>query len=308
MNEPKNCNLLFLIGISPRSGTNFLYRQLILHPDINQSNIKGEDRTINHSNLLINYATTVGKNQPSRWGNSTKDLEKNLGNALREYFLSSVKKSKYAILKTPLTDGIINIPVLFEDYKIIFLVRDGRNIIESYSRSFDTSFMGTLVRVTQHAKKMQLFLESVSNDKFHVVKYENLLTNFNSEITDLLKFLDLPVENYPFDQAKNMGVIGSSTFTGNSTSPTWKKEVEKNDTFTPNSRSKDWPKYKHILFNYYAGHLFKKWGYILQYSPRNITYFFVSISGFILYHFHRIRLNGKTIIQSIQLLLKTLLK
>ena len=50
---------IFILGISQRSGTNFLFDLLCLHPDCGAPSIKWEDFLVDKSDLLVRYVSSV---------------------------------------------------------------------------------------------------------------------------------------------------------------------------------------------------------------------------------------------------------
>jgi len=67
---------IFILGINPRSGTNYLYHLLSLHPDIVLTNHFGEDFIINGIDKYLNFYESVTFRWKKDWNNNRADLKK----------------------------------------------------------------------------------------------------------------------------------------------------------------------------------------------------------------------------------------
>src|SRR5271157_117596 len=69
---------IFIAGILPRSGTNFLYQLLSLHPDCQVARVIWEDFLLAHADLIVRYAETVQQHWGRTWA-----VQKRLGQPVR---------------------------------------------------------------------------------------------------------------------------------------------------------------------------------------------------------------------------------
>src|SRR6266853_4552738 len=70
---------IFIMGIAPRSGTNFLHDLLLLHPDCDpDGRLLEEDHLIAHAHWLFRYINSVARLWKPRWGQEELRLEEQL--------------------------------------------------------------------------------------------------------------------------------------------------------------------------------------------------------------------------------------
>jgi hypothetical protein len=68
-------NPIFIHGILPRSGTNYLWDLLLLHPDASPPVVPvREDLFLNHSDHLIAFTSAVQSSWDPAWGTFGPDL------------------------------------------------------------------------------------------------------------------------------------------------------------------------------------------------------------------------------------------
>ncbi|MBU1028973.1 sulfotransferase [Patescibacteria group bacterium] len=163
----KHC---FILGITTRSGTNYLYNLLNLHPQTLGRGLLSEDFLLHFSKSLQNYKDQLYDlyRQHPTW-----DVENNictkkeflgfLGRGLLDYLESPYIKNgvvkvgsaatdpRLLITKTPSVRGLKRFFKLFPKAKLIILVRDGRSVTESGVKSFSHSYESLMQRWVQAA-------------------------------------------------------------------------------------------------------------------------------------------------------------
>lgn len=216
MNEVNN-DLLFLLGVMPRSGTNFLFRSLLNHSEIIRSAQPGEDYLMYASNKLLTYVEGVTKKWSSNWGGmnieeQTHKLCENLANGIGQYLKPEDKTSnhKYVLCKTPRTDGIHNFPHLFPNSKIIILLRDGKDLVESGVKSFKWTYIASIKEYAKSLERISKFRSIKSNKLCLIVKYEDLVSKSNVEIKRILEFLKLDEAKFDYESFNDLPIFGSS--------------------------------------------------------------------------------------------------
>lgn len=283
----KSPQLVFLLGSGPRSGTNYLFRLLLKHPEVKPMKLGGEDFLLYFSNHLMDFTQKVSDIWNPSWGNDRESLNKALGSGLEQMLgLSSDTKEKVVLAKTPLAGNSENVFELFPNAKVILLVRHGKDMIESYIKSFNSSFDVALWRYASEANSIIKFrkkFKDFEDEKFIVLRYEDIVQNIESEIERLLSFLGLPADSYDMQEALNQGVIGSSKLKDEDGAVTWKKEFEKSDSFKAIGAGNDWSKAqkwryhwvlngidKHFKYetNNYSGVIYKLYNYAYSFSRR----------------------------------------
>ncbi|MEL7005270.1 MAG: sulfotransferase, partial [Bacteroidota bacterium] len=220
--------LVYVVSPTQRSGTNFLSHIMGHHPDLQfpkGDNLPNEQCLYTYSDELEAYVektvTTWGK-----WiqgGNTqadrhSKGLMQSIGQGILRYFVSFIEPDKTLLFKTPDAGNLKNILHLFPQAKVVILIRDGRDTMESFSKSWGGT--GAFEKMCERwAQRAQLILdfkrqadESGLADNYYEVRYDQLNDNTASEMEKIFKFLNMDPEKYPWDELNDMPVLGSSAY------------------------------------------------------------------------------------------------
>lgn len=283
--DTRNLEVCFILGIMPRSGTNFLLRLLTLHPACVDPGRIGEDFFVHNSDLLVRYVNEIYKIWRS-W-TAKKDilppdvLLSYFGDALTRFlnFQFACKSTKAAgsdqgyspsgqarflVVKTPSVRCLLNFFRIFPAAHLVILIRDGRAVVESGVRSFDWDYEKAMKDWAIAARTITQFKANMqnTNHKFLIVKYEDLCSNMKGELCRIFQFLCLESEVYDFDGAKSLSITGSSeTWRKGKTDKINWKPAEKTSDFNPLARFSHWNKKKHERFNWIAGDSLSVLGY-----------------------------------------------
>jgi len=248
--------LIFLIGIIPRSGTNFLFNSLTVHPTCNPAAVPGEDHLFRNSDLLVEYIEKTSECWRSKWEGMDKKVYKDklnnvLGNALVNLLVPESTKGITFLTKTPLTEGLKKIFKLIPESKIIVLLRDGKDAVESGVQSKFWSYEEGMELWNKNALEILDFQKSYQEkvEYFHLIKYEDLVLNPKSCLEKLLNFCSLDSSLYDWKQIKAQPVFGSSQNKNSKGLVDWQPKPA-DDNFNPLSRSKHWS--KELLNQYYS--------------------------------------------------------
>ena len=265
-----------ILGICPRSGTNFLYNILQQHPDCVASPREGQDSLLYGIHHIQSYIGHTQKYWKPHWGQSESDLRESIGNGIQQYLTPKEETvAGHFVTKTPHTYNIEHFFDFFPSTKLIVILRSGPDAIESGVRSFkwnlDDSFRmyaDSALRILKFAKKNR------DNPNFHMVKYEDLLVKESGALKELLIFCGLDLKKFDFDLIDDMPVYGSSTTQEDSDSGDvhW-SPVAKSIDFKPSERSAGWSRLKHWRFNYISGKYALKLGYGLQYQEKTSAFY-----------------------------------
>ncbi len=275
--EPYNSSPIFIFGMSQRTGTNFLYNLLIKHPHCSSS-VLYEGFVLQNADLLKQYAEET-QVKWKRMGlddvvnDFNHDLAEYLGSGILNYLndIQIKNKKNYGkdqrlVIKTPSIKNIELFTDLFPKAKMLILIRDGRAVVESHFRSFSTDpnikdwfgqdrtfFMNLWANAAEELVEFEQ-KKQLNRDHYLIVRYEDLYTNMEEELTRIFDFLNLDVEYYNFEYAlQNTPVIGSSTFgrkAGESVS--W-KPLRKTSDFDPLNRAANWSDVENEQFESIAG-------------------------------------------------------
>ncbi len=256
---------IFILGIMPRSGTNFLHRLLCQHPACGATNTPPvrEDYMVHHATWLARYLGRL-RWQWGHWGADDKFVEplaNHVGNGLTT-FLQSLTDAQRFVTKTP---SVANLKAFFKYFPhayLLIIVRDGRSLVASGMNGFGWNFETATRQWAKSARSIITFLENNTAyaDRFKVVKYEQLNADTVGQMEEVLSFLNLDVSQFDFDAALDTPVYGSSFMKQNGDQVTWKPQEKKKD-FNAGERWSSWSSGRHKRFNGLAGRELKALGY-----------------------------------------------
>jgi hypothetical protein len=252
---------VFILGIRPRSGTNFLWDLLRLHPQLSAPRAPvNEDFLVKHSDQLARFAADVRRHW-KKWDRSDdipNEILSSLGRGLLDFMQE--KPGARLITKTPTVVNLKNFHALFPQSQLILLVRDGRAVVDSGMRSFGWDLDTGAHRWKAAADEIRRFEESQVHP-YHLVRYEELLHDLEGTIKETLGFLDLDIPAYDFEAATALPVRGSSTFHRRSGHKVSWRPVAKTANFDPAARWKQWDEGMLRRFDYIAGDRLEYFGY-----------------------------------------------
>jgi hypothetical protein len=152
---------------------------------------------------------------------------------------------------------------------LIVLVRDGRSVTESGVRSFGWSYPVTMKQWADGARTI-LDCDPVfraSGRRYRLVRYENVLANTRTELTQLFVMCGLNPDRYDFDAAANMPVRGSSTVRPDAAGPVDWEKLERPPDFDPAQRYETWDDALRYVYAEIAGEAHRHLGYPLDPLP-----------------------------------------
>lgn len=256
---------IFIIGVMRRCGTNFVSHLLRLHPDCGAPPLVWEDFLLATSHLLDEYVDTASGHWTGSLGKVPEGLDsalcRHLGNSLVSFLIEQVD-AKRVVTKTPDVRNLESFFKWFPDARLLIVIRDGRAVVESFVRSFGTSYEATMRDWAVAADTIFRFDQAnkSSGFKYLIVRYEDIYTDSEQELRRILDFLDLSAEVYDFEAAANLPIRGSSVFHGEKKTIHW-KPIEKTTDFKPLQRWSHWERTMHERFNWIAGQYLVQFGY-----------------------------------------------
>ena len=255
----------FIVGCMNRSGTNFLERILLQTNYFERPNGVNEDYLLHRADILSLYI----KETIRHWNKDYEKLNKKDIDAFLSYFgetwyqiLQSRKTTqKKIILKTPRAKNISFLNKMFPESKVIFIIRDGRDLVESAAKTFTYA---------PHRKWMKHWADGINciydymdnsenKGRFYLVRYEDLYKNPQDVLDNILKFL--ACEPCDIDFENDIPIIGSSTNRGGREEVHW-LPVKKTADFKPLGRWHKWGNLRKIVFKLIAGKELIKSGYV----------------------------------------------
>lgn len=254
-------NLILVLGIFRRTGTNHLRDLLCFHRDCAFSKIP-EDFLLAHSDILLRYAEKTS----IRWGAGLKDMMPALSEVLRAsllHLLTGGDDCKRLVTKTPTVEGIENVDNIFPGAKVIVIVRDGRDTLESGRRSWEWLLPEKAAEWRSNVEKLLRF-EKANPGRALRVRYEDLVTDMRGTMKVVLQHCELPEDRYKWEHAERAPVRGSSDLMMNPDKSerrmNWKPQVKAPD-FSPIGRWESWSQRDRYDFDIIAGDALRALGY-----------------------------------------------
>jgi hypothetical protein len=273
-------DMVYIMGIMQRSGTNYLNNLLLLHPACEYPGIIWEDYLVAHADLLYNYTDLVYQHwHPASREKLVHSIGHNpvmrlLGEGLTSFFQEQFRSAartgsvgrgnpEKLVTATPSVRNLDYFFDLFPDAYLLIIVRDGRSVVESGVKSFNWDYEQAMRNWAGAAEKILQFDLTMrsQNKKYLIMKYEDLVSHTREKMTEVLNFLNMDTLCYDFTAAENLGITGSSELREREGEVHWKARTKSKD-FDPIKRWRHWGRPVHERFNWIAGDYFERFGYI----------------------------------------------
>jgi len=264
----KSQEIIFILGILQRSGTNYLLDLLDLHPDCQSVPTIGEDHLLANASHLDGFVEGVVKRWNSNWdpdGEWKQVLREHLGQACVSFLVSLAQRvfptlPRYLVTKTPSVENL-HLLSLFPQVKTIVIVRDGRDLVESGMRSFGWSFEAACRQWVEGAR--QIMKAQEAGLPFLLVRYEDLQNDLKTQMARICVLLTLELSCFDFEAARDLPVRGSCDFGRGKGQVHW-SPVAKTAGFKPMHRWAKWSRARQERFSWIAGPTMAYFGYELD--------------------------------------------
>jgi hypothetical protein len=292
-------DLIFISGIMRRSGTNYIARLLLEHRDVCRPDGHWELPLFEAAGVFTQFheaflhrgprgrlaklrASFKQVKHPDRLNYSIDDFARCFGEGMMGLLVERVpaesRSSRYLLHKNPGTEGIEHFRRFFPDAKLIFLVRDGRDNVNSLmvAAGFKGRRWGIKRRIIfcrfarEWARSAQRVMSYSTRPESNciVVKYEELNSDPERVLKRISEYLDLPVYAEWLRQGSEITVTGSGFYRASgdtiaeSAGETNWKAVNRTDQFKPVGRWRaSWSWLDKFLFAKIAGRALKELGY-----------------------------------------------
>jgi protein-tyrosine sulfotransferase len=270
---------VFIHGILPRSGTNYLSRVLRCHADMAASpRSMWEFPHLRKSDPLVSYARSMARSRklPEL---EEGDVLRLVGDAWLAWAATGLPHGRRLVLKEPSVRNLGRFFRFFPRSYLLVLVRDGRDIAcsslradfaapsrfhplrpRSWRRAF-VSPIGELARRWAAASgEVRALLETPeARERARVVRFEDLVRDPERELKAILTFLALPAERFDWDSFGVLGVRGSSFVGDRDGRVDW---ADRNpEAFDPVGRWRAWSARDVGRFGAVAAAELERWGY-----------------------------------------------
>jgi hypothetical protein len=269
---------IFILGILPRSGTNHLWDLLRLHaacvparPPVR------EDLFLEHSDHLAHFVGAVEASWDPRWGEFPDDLADELYSSIGDGLLSFLwdERDRRLFTKSPSVRHIDRFFTFFPRARLVILVRDGRSVTQSCMATFGWEFERAARSWAAAADEIRRFTSSdhgEHEERYLLVRYEDLIRDLHGSLRPLLRFLDLDEEDFDFAAAERLPVRGSSTYFGPDHDSVHWDPVPRSEDFDPLERWRSWDRGQHERFEWIAGQQLRHFGYESIAEPIRTAY------------------------------------
>jgi protein-tyrosine sulfotransferase len=266
MSESSPADPIFILGIMPRSGTNFLWDLLRLHPQCAPARAPvAEDFFLEHSDHLVEYVREVRAVWDPEWGQFDADISDQLAASLGEGLLSFlwVDRDRRLLAKSPSVKNLHRFFTFWPGARLIVLIRDGRSVVQSCMATFGWDFDMAAHWWADAADQILRFqrMNEQPADRYRVVRYEDLVDDPRPTLTSLLDFLELDREPFDFDAAADLPVRGSSRYFGRGRGSVHWEPIEKRPDFDFKQNWRGWEEEMHQRFEWIAGRQLRALGY-----------------------------------------------
>jgi hypothetical protein len=257
---------LFILGITPRCGSNYLANLLNRHEAIERCGIVGEDFLTYHLPKLLNFSDSVKDSWSKVWKwnevVTPESQKRKLNQALRDglyQYLRNEKEShaQFYATHTPYTHNLKQFSQFFTGAKLIILVRSGLDAVES---GVIGDFWNYRRGINQWAESAKRILAHKEKENCLVLQYENLVKNPREELGKAFNYVGLDQSQYDFDAIDKLPVFGSSTTKQKDGSFKWQRS-QKGEDFNPLNRAAHWPEYLQFYFEQRCGSAMRALGY-----------------------------------------------
>jgi Sulfotransferase family len=262
---------VYIMTPMQRCGSNHLADLLMLHPDFQLPKVLEEDFVFEHVQLLHEY----GEKTCQRWGRLgwinnpekyRRQLESKLGQAILSFLVDQTDENKRLLLKTPDCNNIDKFFLFFPSVKLVILIRDGRDVVDSAIRKWPKqSDEHWMRRWASGARRILDFTQGPERDSrgkaWELVRYEDLVEQPEATIKGIADFLGVDEFAFEWNKLTNLPVRGSSVVVDAQGRVTG-KSVDKPTDFSPIGRWCDWSVWRKRKFKKVAGRELIELGYV----------------------------------------------
>ncbi len=257
--------VIFLHGVAPRSGTNYLNALLDKHPKLHSC--PGEIYEfpfLTHIDEFLGYQSSALDDYPRNKGVIVEDdILCQFGIGLARYIYTWTDEGKTPLVKEPSVRNLGYFHRLFPGHKLLLLIRDGRDVVQSTV----SSWPGWTIKsaAIRWAKSARLMLDY--NARYAqtggclLTRYEDLVENLQPEMERICGYLSIEADIYNADIDRSIPIIGSSTYSKNGGQVTW-SAVKKTTDFKHKEKWGNWSNGTRAAFKKYAGQALLRAGYV----------------------------------------------
>jgi protein-tyrosine sulfotransferase len=257
---------IFIQGIMPRSGTVYVGELLRRHPDLYAFPYQlWEIPALQMTEEVIRLQKKfLQAYKPNRDKLGEYDFLPLFGASLLAYLYQPIPPGQRLLTKMPSVQYLSHFFSMFPHENLLILVRDGRDLVHSTLRTWPhLNFIQVCLRWNRSAQAVLNtcnYLAAQQARGYWLARYEAALSDPESFVHEACLQLGLDEERYPYEEIKNVRVIGSSKLESQQQKVTW-KHLKKPDNFRPTEYWKKWSALKKAIFKLIAGRSLMELGY-----------------------------------------------
>ena len=243
-------NLVFLVGLSRRCGTNYLDRLLSLHPDIQGVGIIKEDLIFAHLSSVSEFVEQLNRlwhwDGINEYTSNGSMIFSTIGKSILEILVNqpispnserhlNCKSIRY-LTKSPVARNIHYFDEFFPSNRAITLIRHPFDAIYSMKKAFGMTTLSAAKQWKEGANALLKYQSTTSKKNILIVKYEDLRSNTKGSILNILEHIGMSNTPYDFDAAYKLPPFGATSTSKNRNGPAWR---ETSDTCKGNQASQE---------------------------------------------------------------------
>lgn len=205
--------MIFILGITQRSGTNYLSDLLRLHANCTFERTIPEDFLTSVTPLLNNTFKYLESKWATDWDphhTVIKEMKSQVGLGMAK---SLSDAGANTVLKSPSIEGIEYFTEYFPNSKALIVIRDGRDVAVSHERTWkNVSMKDAAKNWLKQSRQLRRFLASThfNSDIHKVVSYEKVFNEPETELKRIGEFLKLDLDGFDWDGLVHLRIRGSS--------------------------------------------------------------------------------------------------
>lgn len=255
---------IIIHGVTQRSGTGYVDQLLRLHPDLVASpNDIWEVPFLQFTDRILDFQERFFEAYPYNVGRiGENDFLPLFGSSFIAYLYSFMPEGKRMLIKVPSVKHLECFYWVFPYENLLVLMRDGRDVVSSTVRTWPEIKFADACRRWEHGARMVLcFHERYSGKRtgYWLGRYEDATRSPEAFVRTACKHFGLDPDKYPFDEVKNIPVVGSSSLKKQG-QVIWKPMPRPKD-FKPIGRWRDWSFNEKRVFKRIAGQALLDAGY-----------------------------------------------
>jgi len=275
-------SVIFIRGIMPRSGTNYVADILGKHSHacVNPRNFWECSPFRFHSDLKLYLGNIAATKHAYEF--NPDDMLPFIGKAWLDFFSEGLPEFSCMVLKEPSVNDLDIARAMFPQARTIIVVRDGRDIVASslkagfvlpkpnilnrrHWRLFlpDGKFRALCKMYAQAAEITGQEYRSREGVLFpsYIVRYEDLFKNPDASVRTLLDYAGLSEQGYDWDGLHSMPIRGSSFLRDTENRINFSQGVVSDARFLPIGRWHDWTSSQRRIFDQVCGSSMRELGY-----------------------------------------------